>query len=270
MQNKHNALTQLQTWVLQVSVSSPGGPPPLVGCAASSPAPSGLQLDMRHSFDSGSLRGEQEQEQEDAVSQLARGQQHGDAPHAAAWHAPRPPFSRASALARSFPAGLHPPLEEFERRRRMPSNIASVGTLLDTLPQSASYRSPHASRSDFSRSLDHDPSHGPLAFDLTERSSVYERRPSGLYDRSSGLYKIPGVFRQGSVGDTLPTWGSVNKPRQRNISVGALPSFDAFDGRAAVGSTGLPPSHVDDPLGAPSLGRAMLHAEHLLPHLPHR
>ena len=99
---------------------------------------------------------------------------------------------------------------------------------------------------------------------------MYERRPSGLYDRSSGLYKIPGVSRQGSVGDTLPTWGSVNKPRQRNISVGALPSFDALDGRTAVGSTGLPPSHVDDPLGAPSLGRAKLHAEQLLPHLPHR
>ena len=219
---------------------------------------------MRHSFDSGSLRGEQEQD--DVLHQLARGQ-HGDAPHAMA---PRPPFSRASALARSLPAGLHPPLEEFERRRRMPTNIASVGTLLDTLPQSAAYRSPHASRSDFSRSLDHDASHGPLAFDLTERSAMYDRRPSGLYDRSSGLYKIPGVSRQSSVGDALPTWGSVNKPRQRNISVGRLSSFDALDGRTAVGSTGLPPSHVDDPLGAPSLEHAKLHAEQLLPHLPHR
>ena len=157
-----------------------------VRASASLHAPSGLRLDMRHSFDSGSLRGEQEQE--DVLHQLARGQ-HGDAPHAMA---PRPPFSRASALARSLPAGLHPPLEEFERRRRMPSNIASVGTLLDTLPQSASCRSPHASRSDFSRSLDHDPSHGPLAFDLTERASMYERRPSGCTTGRAGCTRSQG------------------------------------------------------------------------------
>ena len=210
---------------------------------------------MRQSIDS--LRGEQEQEHEGLVRQLSHGQ--GDVPGA------RQPF-RVSALARSLPSGLHPPLEEFERRRRMPSNIGSVGTLLDTLPQSASCRS---LLSEFSRSLDHDPSHGPLAFDLTERSTLYERRASGLYDRSSGLYKVPGVARQSSVGDTLPAWGSVNKPRQ-NIAMAAPPSFDALDGRAAVGTTGQPPSHVDDPLGAPSLARAKLHAEQLLPHLPHR
>ena len=210
---------------------------------------------MRQSIDSS--RGEQEQELEGLVRQLSHGQ--GDVPGA------RQPF-RASALARSFPSALHPPLEEFERRRRMPGNIGSVGTLLDTLPQSASCRSP---LSEFSRSLDHDPSHGPLAFDL-ERSTLYERRASGLYDRSSGLYKVPGASRQSSMGETLPAWGSVNKPRQQNIAMAARPSFDALDGRAAVGATGQPPSHVDDPLGAPSLARAKLHAEQLLPHLPHR
>ena len=68
----------------------------------------------------------------------------------------------------------------------------------------------------------------------------------------------------------LRAWGSVNKPRQQNIAMAARPSFDALDGRAAVGATGQPPSHVDDPLGAPSLARAKLHAEQLLPHLPHR
>ena len=213
---------------------------------------------MRQSIDSS--RGEQEQvfELEGLVRQLSHGQ--GDVPGA------RPPPFRASALARSFPSALHPPLEEFERRRRMPGNIGSVGTLLDTLPQSASCRSP---LSEFSRSLDHDPSHGPLAFDL-ERSTLYERRASGLYDRSSGLYKVPGASRQSSMGETLPAWGSVNKPRQQNIAMAARPSFDALDGRAAVGATGQPPSHVDDPLGAPSLARAKLHAEQLLPHLPHR
>ena len=198
-------------------------------------------------MDKGTLRGEQEH---DTARQLSRGQ-HGDAPHSPS----APPFRRGASFE-----------GDFERRRRMPSNIASLGTLLDTLPHSAGpYR---GSCSSFSNSLDHDSSHGPV-FDLTERS--YERRPSGLYDRSSGLYKIPGMSRQGSVGDSL--WGSVNKPRQR-ISFGAaahsqLPDSDALDGRANVDSTGLPPSHVDDPLGAPSLERAKLHAEQLLPHLPY-
>ena len=65
-----------------------------------------------------------------------------------------------------------------------------------------------------------------------------------------------------------PLWGAVNRPRQHTFQSMSR-SLDQLDGLDSFGDlTGLA-SHDPDPLGAPSLELAKLHAHDLLPHDPY-
>ena len=83
-------------------------------------------------------------------------------------------------------------------------------------------------------------------------------------DRPGGLYQPNGLYQVSRD----PLWGAVNRPRQHTFQSMSR-SLDQLDGLDSFGDlTGLA-SHDPDPLGAPSLELAKLHAHDLLPHDPY-